>query len=220
MTRPAPAALFLSMLIAGGCAATADDIGSSEDPVHLGHPPDAGTEADAAAGAAPDPDIDAGPDIDAASNEPEPALPPGPSTTAFADKLTAIGLDVNDLPSLHDLPMAQKLKVMRTFNESMGISCNACHDTSDYAKPTEQKEIAAAGWEGISRKLTMGDGSAIYCDSCHYGKFDFLDRSEGHEGIARWMQKNFVEQLKTKSGEEMQCTTCHVNGPPGSESTH
>jgi hypothetical protein len=107
------------------------------------------------------------------------------------------------------------MKVLRTFNESMGIQCNSCHDLSDYSIETKQKEIARAGWDEISRGLVMADGSgAIYCDSCHYGKFDFLDRSKGYDGIAQWMADNFVAKLADKSGEAMACTTCHKGGPP------
>lgn len=219
MTRLGSAGLLLATLIAGGCAATAGDgTGSSEDSIHLGRPLDGGTDAAATTDGAPsDPSDGGAPDDDAAVHEADaaPPGPPGPTTTTFGAKLASIGLDVNNLPSLHDLPMGQKMKVMRTFNESMGVSCNSCHDVSDYAKPTKQKEVASEGWELISRTLTMADGGALYCDSCHHGKFEFLDHSAGFDGIAAWMQTNFVEQIKTKSGDPMACTTCHTNGPPG-----
>jgi hypothetical protein len=206
MTRLSSSLLLLAMLVAGGCAATAGDDGStSESAVHIG-------QADAAADATPATDAgvpDAAPADDASAG------PRGPSATTFTAKLAAAGLDVNNLPSLHDLPMNQKMKVMRTFNESMGIQCNSCHDLSDYSIETKQKEIARAGWDEISRGLVMADGSgAIYCDSCHYGKFDFLDRSKGYDGIAQWMADNFVAKLADKSGEAMACTTCHKGGPP------
>ena len=103
MTRLGSSAVLLAMGIAGGCAATAADrVGASEDSVHLDVPPDASM--DAASDSASD-------DSDAADAAAPAAPPPGPSTTTFAEKLTAIGLDVNNLPALHDLPMAQKLKV-------------------------------------------------------------------------------------------------------------
>lgn len=224
MTRPGSSAiLFFAMLVAGGCAATSgDDTGSNEDSVKLGHPPDAGTDASADAGAADsDASADAGViDSDAAADA-APSGPPGPSGSTFGAKLQAIGLDITNLPALHDLPLGQKMKVMKTFNESMGVTCTNCHDASDYAKPTPQKAIASDGWEVISRKLTTADGAPVYCDSCHYGTFDFLDRSGGYDGIATWMYENFVSKLKTKSGDQMTCTTCHVNGPPeNTGSTH
>jgi hypothetical protein len=192
---------LLAVVFAAGCAATADDPSeSTDDAVHIGVPPDA---------SAPDA-IAPAPDGGAATDAASP--PPGPSTTTFADKLSAIGLDVNNLPSLHDLPTSQKLKVMRTFGETMGISCNACHDLSDYSAPTPQKETAVVAWENISRKLTMADGSPIYCDSCHYGKFDFLDHSDHHQ-LELWMKSSFVEKLRDKSGAPMACTTCHSEDP-------
>lgn len=218
MTRLTSSVLLLAMLVAGGCAVTsADNAGSSEEGVHVGQAPDAAAEASTADAA-----TDAGAPADTdASDATAPIGPRGPSTTTFTAKLAAFGLDVNNLPSLHDLPMNQKMKVMRTFNESMGIQCNACHDLSDYSAETKQKEIARAGWDEISRKVTMADGSPLYCDSCHYGKFDFLDRTGGHAAISQWMQTNFVEKLKSKSGEEMACTTCHKEGaPPPPDSTH
>lgn len=224
MTRLAYSALLLAMTIAAGCAATAD-AGSSEEDVHLGTPPDAGTDAAPASDAGPAVvDTDAGAAAPSDTDAAAPTGPRGPSATTFTAKLAAIGLDVNNLPALHDLPTAQKLKVMRTFNESMGITCTNCHDASDYAKMTPQKEIAAAGWEDISRKVTMADGAPIYCDSCHYGKFDFLDRTSGFAGIQSWMKTNFVETLKTKAGDAMACSTCHGSTPvdqPGyGDSTH
>src|SRR5437016_1622907 len=64
--------------------------------------------------------------------------PRGPSTTTFAGDLTAIGLDVTNLPALHDLPSSKKMKVMRTFTKTMGISCGDCHVDDDYSAPTPQ----------------------------------------------------------------------------------
>jgi len=215
MTRLTSSVLLFAMLIAGGCAATASDgSASSENAVHVGQGPDAAVEASTSDDAGAPSDTDA-------SDATAPVGPRGPSTTTFTAKLAAFGLDVNNLPALHDLPINQKMKVMRTFNESMGMQCNACHDLSDYSAETKMKDVARAGWDEITRKVTMADGSALYCDSCHYGKRDFLDHTVGHAGISQWMQTNFVEKLKSKDGADMACTTCHKEGaPPPPDSTH
>jgi hypothetical protein len=211
MTRLSSSLLLLAMLVAGGCAATAGDDGStSENAVHIGNAPDAA--ADAASDATSETDAGA---PDAAPADDASALStPLPTPTTFTAKLAAAGLDVNNLPPLHDLPMNQKMKVMRTFNESMGVQCNECHDLSDFSIETKAKENAREVWENISRKVVMADGSAVYCDSCHHGQEKFLDRSQGHAGIVQWMNDNLVQKMKTKNGDPMTCTTCHPTGVP------
>jgi hypothetical protein len=56
--------------------------------------------------------------------------------------------------------------------------------------------------------MTMGDGNALYCDSCHNGQLHFLDRSN-RGALMDWMSDNFVDTLKRKDGQGMSCASCH-----------
>lgn len=217
MTRLGYSAVLLALTIAAGCAATAEDVGASADSVHLGTPPDAAAEAGSSDDAAI---ADAGPTDDGSAPETDGGPEHAPTATTFGAKLTAIGLDPANLPLLHDLTSSQKMKVMRMFNEAMGVQCTTCHTPGDYAAPTKRKEIAAAGWDVIARGVTTGDGSPIFCDSCHHGVFKILDEHMTHDEIGQFMQRNFVNTLRAKSGEAMKCTTCHVNGPPAETNTN
>jgi hypothetical protein len=100
---------------------------------------------------------------------------------------------------------------MRTFTKSLGVQCNGCHDTTDFSKPTPQKTIAGHMWNDFVKQLSLADGSgALYCDSCHNGQKDFLDRSN-HPALAAWMKANFVGKLKRNDGAAHNCGTCHGN---------
>jgi hypothetical protein len=137
------------------------------------------------------------------------AVPQGPSPTTFGTKLGALGLDVQNLPALHDLDSSTKLSVMQTFTDTLGVQCGACHTEGDYAAPTPQQDVATQAWEDIVRKLAIADGGGpLYCDSCHRGTFHFLDRSN-RAALQTWMQTNFVEKLQRKDGEPMACSACH-----------
>jgi hypothetical protein len=128
----------------------------------------------------------------------------------LAASLTAAGLDIHQLPKLESLPDAQLHKVMSTFTKALGVQCNGCHDTSDYSASTPQKIIALNMWDQFVLGLKTKDGSAFYCDSCHQGQKDFLDRSS-HQGLASFMSANFVGKLQRVDGQTHDCSTCHGN---------
>jgi hypothetical protein len=128
----------------------------------------------------------------------------------LAADLTAAGLDIRRLPKLESLPDATLHKVMKTFTKALGVQCNGCHDTSDYSATTPQKIIALNMWDEFVLGLKTKDGSAFYCDSCHQGQKDFLDRSN-HQGLANFMSANFVGKLQRVDGQTHDCSTCHGN---------
>ncbi|MDP9149988.1 MAG: hypothetical protein M3O36_08630, partial [Myxococcota bacterium] len=53
------------------------------------------------------------------------------------------------------------------------------------------------------------DGAALFCDSCHQGRMQQLDRSD-KKRLARWMDDNFVSGLSRRDGGDHGCETCHV----------
>ena len=144
-----------------------------------------------------------------------------PPTTAPTGKMRAVaasemgpalkelGLDVKNLPPLNKIPPDKMRKVMSTFTKALGTKCTGCHDGDDFKKPTPHKKIAARMWNEMVRGYALEGGGAVYCDSCHQGKAEFLVRDPGLKELSGWMDENFVGQLKKKNGEEHSCETCH-----------
>lgn len=123
-------------------------------------------------------------------------------------ELKDIGLDLEKLPPLSKLPPDKMRKVMKTFTKALGTTCNGCHDGNDFHKDTPHKRVATKMWDLYVRGLRMADQSPLYCDSCHGGKQEFLDRQDP-KALGHWMQENFVAKLKRPDGKEHNCATCH-----------
>jgi hypothetical protein len=142
------------------------------------------------------------------------AVPRGPSATTMAAAVTAAGLDLHNLPpTLDQVDHRTLLKLMQTFATALGVDCTGCHAAGNYSTDTPQKQAAKFAYERIVAKLTMADGSGpLWCDSCHYGKKDFLDRSN-LDGVRAWMRMNFVGKLARNDGQPMACTACHDTPP-------
>ncbi len=128
--------------------------------------------------------------------------------SAMEADLKALGLDPKNLPPLNKLEPDKLRKVMRTFTKAMGVKCSDCHNEGDFAAPTPMKKIATYNWDEFVRKLSMDDGSLVYCDSCHQGRKQLLDRHD-KKALSDWMDKNFVAKVKRKDGKEHNCETCH-----------
>jgi hypothetical protein len=179
LTGFTPLASALLCAIVVGCASSAEPTAGATDNLETARAADAGVS----------------------------AAPSGPVASTMADDLTALGLDPKALPPLHSLDGDTMKEVMQTFTRSLGVRCNACHDTTDFAKPSPQKKIAERMWDDFARGLALKDGSgALYCDSCHQGKATFLDR---HTPLRTWMSANFVDKLKRNDSSENNCSTCH-----------
>jgi hypothetical protein len=126
-------------------------------------------------------------------------------------KLREIGLDPAALPPLNKLEPKMLRDVMNTFTKSLGVQCSHCHE-KDFKAPTAKKKIATHMWNDFTRSLAMAEGPAaggtLYCDSCHQGRAEFLDRSDLKQ-LGAWMQENYVDKLKRADKKDHDCSTCH-----------
>jgi hypothetical protein len=173
--------------------------------------PGAATAAPPASGTAPPPAASAAPTATTATSaaKPGPSAPAKiPAATAMAGQLSEIGLDVKALPPLNKLTPEQLRKVMKTFASSLGVKCDGCHDTRDFRATTPQKKIATHMWNDFTRVLATADGAPVYCDSCHGGHAEFLDRHD-KRALSTWMQDNYVDKLKRVDNKDHGCETCH-----------
>lgn len=139
-----------------------------------------------------------------------------PST--MLERLRAVGLDPKNLPPFEKLERRQLGAVMRTFEDSLGLKCIGCHDLSaytsrsDYRRPSPRKNAAKRMWNDFVRVLSLEDGSPIYCDSCHQGSVQTLDRRD--KGlVSSFMDDVFVGKLKRLDGKDHECGTCHGDPP-------
>lgn len=143
-----------------------------------------------------------------------PAAPAAPMkalrATEHGKALSALGLDENNLPTMDKLQPEQLRKVMGLFTKSLGVDCKFCHKGGDFKAPTEHKKLAERMWNewvhGVKLK-TNGVESPMFCDSCHQGKAEFLDKSN-HDELAKWMKTEFVDRMHMQKGETT-CETCH-----------
>jgi hypothetical protein len=87
-------------------------------------------------------------------------------------------------PSVFDRP-ASNLKVLKvdppqalrpimmSFNSSLGVGCQFCHDDQDFAKDLPQKETARTMLSMVERlnteTFTKPDGPKVTCYTCHRG---------------------------------------------------
>lgn len=136
--------------------------------------------------------------------------------SAMGERLRAAGLDPKNLPPLETLDKNTKLKVMRTFTESLGVACVDCHAGTDFAADTRRKRVAKRMWNEITRVVAIdapsGDGSPIFCDSCHQGDLFILDRRDRSK-VSLFMSDVYDQKLKRTDGRNHECATCHGDPP-------
>jgi hypothetical protein len=139
-----------------------------------------------------------------------------PSPTAMADDLRALGLDAKNLPPIEKLEPRTLRGVMKLMARSLGVKCGDCHQEGDFAAPTRRKKVAAHMWDEFAAKMAFdtgaggGAGGALFCDSCHQGRVQLLDRRD-KKVLSKWMDDSFVAKLVQKDGKSMECETCHVD---------
>jgi hypothetical protein len=145
---------------------------------------------------------------------PTPPLPQlnAPRPPARLPDLQALGLDASHLPPIEKLEPKTLRGVMKLMAKSLGIKCGDCHKEGDFAAPTRRKKIAARMWDEFAAKLAFAapDGAPLFCDSCHQGRVEQLDRRD-KKALSKWMDDNFVAKLKQKNGGSQECETCHVD---------
>lgn len=138
--------------------------------------------------------------------------------TAMVEDLRALGLDAKSLPPIEKLEPRTLRGVMKLMARSLGLKCNDCHEEGDFAAPTRRKKIAAHMWDEFAAKFALGGGDAlsgatdapIFCDSCHQGRVQLLDRRD-KKALSKWMDENFVTRLDRHDGKAVECETCHVD---------
>ena len=133
-----------------------------------------------------------------------------PVPTALASDLQALGIDPANLPPIEKLEPKALRGVMKLLARSLGFKCPDCHTEGDFAASTPRKRIAAKMWDEFAAKTTTADGGLMFCDSCHQGRSQLLDRTD-KKSLAKWMDANFVDGLKQKDGKPRECETCHVD---------
>ncbi len=132
--------------------------------------------------------------------------------TAMAAALAAAGLDPKALPPLETLDAKQKLRVMKTFDEALGVACVDCHTEGDFAADTRRKRVAKRMWNEIVRVTALESGDAVYCDSCHRGAMFTLDRRDKAK-VSDYMSDVFVGMMKRTDDRDHACETCHGDPP-------
>lgn len=143
---------------------------------------------------------------------PPPPVPPAPSMkpvapSAMADKLREIGVDPTALPPLNKLDAKTLRDVMNTFTKALGVTCSHCHD-KDFRAPTANKKIATHMWNDFTRGLALEGGGVLYCDSCHGGRAEILDRRD-LRALGAWMQESYVDTMRRADKKDHGCETCH-----------
>lgn len=148
--------------------------------------------------------------------EKRPERTPGPMadvrSTRMGPALAAVGLDVKDLPPLDTLSSAQRMRVMKTFSETLGTPCIGCHAEESFTADTKRKRIAKRMYNELARVLAMEDGGAVFCDSCHDGRMFVLDRRDRY-AVATYMETKLVGKMKRIDGRDHDCGTCHGDPP-------
>lgn len=198
-----PHLVFAALLVVAACGGAQTPPPEGPGPVPSGS-------------AVPAPSGSAAPTASATGSGATSTPPPAPLGTTrpivaseMGPALKELGLDINNLPPLNKIPPDKMRKVMSTFTKALGTKCTGCHDGDDFKKPTPHKKIAERMWNELVRGYKLEGGGALYCDSCHGGKMEWLVRDPGLKELSKWMDENFVSKLKKTNGQAHSCETCH-----------
>jgi hypothetical protein len=133
---------------------------------------------------------------------------PVQATQMEAD-LMKIGIDLNKIPELEKLTLAQKKKVMPLLQKSLGFeTCQGCHAEGDFKKETRNIKVAREMWRHFVTPLRTEKGGAVFCDSCHNGEEHILARSD-KKAIQAFMEAEYEHKFAQASKADMECGTCH-----------
>lgn len=116
------------------------------------------------------------------------------------------------------------LAIMHAFKDALGVECTFCHATKapggggnqandkpqiDFDVKTEKMAIAEHMWNDWVQNFKLADdGSQIFCDTCHQGKAEFLDRSD-ESRLKAFMKTQFASKLVNADGSAVHCSSCH-----------
>jgi Photosynthetic reaction centre cytochrome C subunit len=96
----------------------------------------------------------------------------GASVAVFAPRL-ALADDAKNLKVLpHDMSKADIKKLMKAQAAALGVECEHCHNTDDFAEDTKNKEIARTMMKmaGDINKNYFKGKNEVGCVTCHNGK--------------------------------------------------
>lgn len=137
-------------------------------------------------------------------------------------KLTEAGVDAANPPTWatveqiwvskesegHPAVLAAATPLMTLFSESLGIECLQCHTNADHTVPEDRRNIVAGMWDEWVHGVRLKEGGLLFCDSCHQGKEEFLERGD-EVALESWMQVNFVANFTRVDGRPQSCASCH-----------
>ena len=128
--------------------------------------------------------------------------------SAQGERLRALGLNPAQLPQMAALSPVQRFQVMKLISESLGVECEHCHQGEDYRASTPQKDVARFMWNEMTAPRSLKDGE-LFCDSCHQGTVENLDRTR-RERVEAYMSQEYVGKLvRRDTRESVKCSDCH-----------
>jgi cytochrome c5 len=90
---------------------------------------------------------------------------------ADADKRRSAKMDLQALPARTSAREVNR--IMKVWSQALGVSCDACHAGTDYARDTEAKTVSRAMvrmTQALNRGYFKGYGLEVTCETCHRGK--------------------------------------------------
>ena len=136
----------------------------------------------------------------------KPMLPLAP--TQFTSELRELGITATTVPDWQALGPALKKKLMPLFKKSLGFEkCSGCHK-SDVGIITHNMKVAKQMWQHFVVPLRQTDGSLVFCDSCHNGSMNILERSNP-EALSAFMKAEYAHKVTRLDKSPHACKTCH-----------
>jgi hypothetical protein len=112
-------------------------------------------------------------------------------------------------------------EIMTDTARALGVGCEYCHVSGDFARSTPKKEVANWMATKLVPSLRRRDGAAIKCADCHAsegrGVAKILGEPRRHDRSVEWMTTVLSERFETSQGTPLYCRTCHLEnlGQPG-----
>jgi hypothetical protein len=152
---------------------------------------------------------------------------PSPSATAAAGVAPPVGtgsnsplqasalvadakkLGIDFTKPMSQLPFAQKKQVMPLLKKALGFTeCTGCHVEGDFKRETRNIKIARKMWDKFVVALRDEKGEPIFCDSCHAGKQQHLDRAD-KAATKNFMHTDYELKMTRADKSKHACASCH-----------